>query len=115
MGTVRADVPQVGDVVGRQLTDLDSHGDLLWLPRHTMPRPVRPSFALVAIRFASLAPPLGSTRAPVGGAHREVGLEGAREGRGGGEAMVEGNGQDAVVPVMHQGDGRSLQSKPLDK
>ena len=29
--------------------------------------------------------------------------------------MVEGNGQDAVVPVMYQSEGRALHPKPLDE
>src|SRR5258706_16136939 len=80
-----------------------------------MPRRTARRFARVAIRFASLAPALGPSPAPVGGAHAEVGPEGSREGGGGGKAVVERDRQDAPLAVVHQGAGGPLEPKPLDE
>lgn len=80
-----------------------------------MPEPRSLCFAGLAIRFASLAPPLGAPGSPRRRAHTEVAPERSRERGGRRKAVVERDREDALVRVVDQRDRGPLEPEPLDE
>src|ERR1051326_2115746 len=108
MRAERTDVSHVGHAIPGEVFHRDVHGA-------TMPRRARLCFAPVAIRFASLAEPLGGADPPRGGAHPEPALERAREGRRRRKPVIEGDDENALITMMDQGERGPLEPEPLDE
>src|SRR5215470_12455379 len=72
-------------------------------------------FADLAVEPAPLGPACGAAPAPDGRAHAEVGLEGARERGGRGEAVVQRHLEHALIRHGGQHPRGALEAEALDE